>query len=131
MFQCYKHVEMNKFLCSLARTWMTIIERQFYIIDSLSLFQWNEMLIRWLPECNCSNSTGAKTYSFIDKWMDYNLSFGIGPKHCLNYFCYPLLIPLPMMDSIEQTCRRPEQSEPFGNKIESCQTGTIGHPKKA
>ena len=33
----YEHVEMNKFLCSLACTWMTIIDSQFYIIDSLSL----------------------------------------------------------------------------------------------
>ena len=37
MFQCNEHVEMNKFLCSLECTWMTIIESQFYIIDSLSL----------------------------------------------------------------------------------------------
>ena len=37
MFQCNAHVEMNKFLCSLACTWMTIIDRQFYIIYSLSL----------------------------------------------------------------------------------------------
>ena len=37
MFQCNEHVEMNKFLCSLACTWMTIIDSQFYIIDSLSL----------------------------------------------------------------------------------------------
>ena len=37
MFQCNKHVEMNKFLCSLACTWMTIIDSQFYIIDSLSI----------------------------------------------------------------------------------------------
>ena len=28
---------MNKILCSLACTWMTIIDSQFYIIDSLSL----------------------------------------------------------------------------------------------
>ena len=28
---------MNKFLCSLKRTWMTIIGSQFYIIDSLSI----------------------------------------------------------------------------------------------
>ena len=28
---------MNKVLCSLACTWMTIIDCQFYIIDSLSL----------------------------------------------------------------------------------------------
>ena len=34
MFQCNEHVEMNKFLCSLACTLMTIIARQFYIIDS-------------------------------------------------------------------------------------------------
>ena len=40
MFQCNmcnEHVEMNKFLCSLACTWMTIKDSQFYIIDSLSL----------------------------------------------------------------------------------------------
>ena len=37
MFQCNEHVEMNKFLCSLACTWMTIIDSQFYIIDNLSL----------------------------------------------------------------------------------------------
>ena len=36
IFQCNEHVEMNKFLCSLACTWMTIIDSQFYIIDSLS-----------------------------------------------------------------------------------------------
>ena len=35
MFQCNEHVEMNKFLCSLACSWMTIIDiGQFYIIDS-------------------------------------------------------------------------------------------------
>ena len=28
---------MNKFLCSLARTWMTVIDSQFYIIDRFSL----------------------------------------------------------------------------------------------
>ena len=33
MFQCNEYVEMNKFLCSLACTWITIIESQFYIID--------------------------------------------------------------------------------------------------
>ena len=53
MFQCNEHVEMNKFLCSLACTWMTIIDSQFYIIDSLSLmFHWNKMLTWWLPGCN-------------------------------------------------------------------------------
>ena len=34
---CNEHVEMNKFLCSLACTWMSILHSQFYIIDSLSL----------------------------------------------------------------------------------------------
>ena len=35
MFKCNnEHVEMNKFLCSLVCTWMTIIDSQFYIIDS-------------------------------------------------------------------------------------------------
>ena len=37
MFQCNEHVEINKFLCSLACTWMIILDSQFYIIDSLSL----------------------------------------------------------------------------------------------
>ena len=37
MFQCNEYVEMNKFLCSLACTWMTIIDSQFNIIDSLYL----------------------------------------------------------------------------------------------
>ena len=44
MFQSNEHVEMNKFLCSLAWTWITIIDSQFYIIDSLSLdvsLEWN------------------------------------------------------------------------------------------
>ena len=41
LFQCTEHVEMNKFLCSLACTWMTIIDSQLYIIDSLSeMFLW-------------------------------------------------------------------------------------------
>ena len=34
MFQCNEHVVMDKFLCSFACTWMTIIDSQFYIIDS-------------------------------------------------------------------------------------------------
>ena len=52
MFQCNEHVEMNKCLCSLARTWMTILDSQFYIIDSLSLdvsFEWNaKLVVAWL-----------------------------------------------------------------------------------
>ena len=36
-FQCNEHVEMNTFLYGLACTWMTVIDSQFYIIDSLSL----------------------------------------------------------------------------------------------
>ena len=37
MLQYNEHVEMNKVLCSLACTWITIIDSQFYIIDILSL----------------------------------------------------------------------------------------------
>ena len=37
MFQCNEHVETNKTLCSLACTWMTIIDSQLYIIDSFTL----------------------------------------------------------------------------------------------
>ena len=52
MFQCNEHVEMNKFLCSLACTWMPIIDSQFYIIDSLSLdvsLEWNaNLVVAWL-----------------------------------------------------------------------------------
>ena len=29
-FQCNEHVEMNKFLCHLACTWMTVIDSQSY-----------------------------------------------------------------------------------------------------
>ena len=36
MFQCNEHVEMNKFLYSLACTWMPIIDSQFHCIDSFS-----------------------------------------------------------------------------------------------
>ena len=35
-YACNEHVEMNEFLCSLACTWMTIIDSLFYIIDILS-----------------------------------------------------------------------------------------------
>ena len=52
MFQCNEHVEMNMFLCSLACTWITIIDSQFYIIDSLSLdvsLEWNaNLVVAWL-----------------------------------------------------------------------------------
>ena len=37
MVQCNELVEVKKFLCSLACTWMTKIDSQFYIIDSLLL----------------------------------------------------------------------------------------------
>ena len=37
LFQYNEHVEMNKFMCSLACTLMTILDCQFYIIGSLSL----------------------------------------------------------------------------------------------
>ena len=36
MFQCNEHLKMNKFLCSLCSR-MTIIDSQFYVINSLSL----------------------------------------------------------------------------------------------
>ena len=36
IYQCNEHLEMNKLLYSLACTWITIIDSQFYIIDSLS-----------------------------------------------------------------------------------------------
>ena len=52
MFQCNEYVEMNKFLCSLACTWMTIIDSQFYIIESKSLdvsFEGNaNLVVAWL-----------------------------------------------------------------------------------
>ena len=55
MFQCNDNVEMNMFLCSLAYTGMTIIDSQFYIIDSLSLdvsLEWNaNLVVAWLYNC--------------------------------------------------------------------------------
>ena len=56
-FLCFsaEHVEMNKFLCSLACTWMTIIDSQFYIIDSLSLdvsLELNaNLVVAWMFVC--------------------------------------------------------------------------------
>ena len=58
MFQCNEHVEMNNFLCSLACTWMAIIESQFYIID---MFHWNEILNWRLPGCTYSQPQHADT----------------------------------------------------------------------
>ena len=37
MLQCNEHMGMNKLLCSLVCTWITIIDSQLYIIDSLSV----------------------------------------------------------------------------------------------
>ena len=34
MFQCNEHVEMNKFLCSLAFTWMTIKDISFILLTA-------------------------------------------------------------------------------------------------
>ena len=52
MFQCNENVEMKKLLCSLACTWITIIDSHFYIIDSLSLdVSLEKMLTWWLPGC--------------------------------------------------------------------------------
>ena len=43
---------MNKFLCSLACSWMTIIDNQFILLTAyLQMFYWNEMLTWWLPGC--------------------------------------------------------------------------------
>ena len=51
-WQCNEHLEMNKFLGSLACTWITKIDSQFYIIDSLSLdfsLEWNaNLVVAWL-----------------------------------------------------------------------------------
>ena len=46
MFHSNEYVEMNKFLCSLASTRMTIIDSKFYIIYTDSL-----VLNWWLPGC--------------------------------------------------------------------------------
>ena len=52
MLLCNEPVEINKRLCSLACTWVTIIDSQFYIIDSLSLdVSLEKMLTWWLPGC--------------------------------------------------------------------------------
>ena len=54
MFQCNEHVEMNKFLRSLACIWMKMIDSQFMLLlltAYLKRFYWNEMLPWWLPGC--------------------------------------------------------------------------------
>ena len=59
MFPCNEHVETNKFLFRLACTWMTIIDSQFYIIDSLFWdvsLEWNCLVVKreltaWLKLC--------------------------------------------------------------------------------
>ena len=70
MFQCNEHVEMNKFLSSLACTWMTIIDSQFYIIDNLSLdvsFELNaELVVAWLQFAFCSYQL-VKTCVLVEK----------------------------------------------------------------
>ena len=37
IFQCNEHVGMNKLLCSLACTWITIIDSQIYIVWTVYL----------------------------------------------------------------------------------------------
>ena len=62
MFQCNEHVEMDKFLCSLACTWMTIIDSQVILLTAYrKMFRWNEMLTWWLPGCTfeCVRSEGS------------------------------------------------------------------------
>ena len=76
MFQCNAHVEMNKFLCSLACTWMAIIDSQLYIIDSLSLdvsSEWNaNLVVAWLYTPD-SPKKGLPAQAMFDK--DINLFF--------------------------------------------------------
>ena len=66
---CNEHLEMNMFLCSLACTWIPIIDSQLYIIDSLSLNvsleqnaklvvvwllvlnYWNDIILAWKVTC--------------------------------------------------------------------------------
>ena len=46
MLQCDEHVEINKFLCSLACTRMTIIDSRVYIklTANLLMFHWNKII---------------------------------------------------------------------------------------
>ena len=63
MFQCNEHVEMNKFLCSLVSTLMTIIDRQFYIMDSLSLVSLNGgclvVCVYWVNHKNAKKNSSV------------------------------------------------------------------------
>ena len=62
MFQCNEQVEMNRILCSLTCTRMTIIDSQLHIIDSLSLdVLWNEMITWWLTGCSAFNNLAKDT----------------------------------------------------------------------
>ena len=71
MFQCNEHVEMNKFLCSLACTWVTTIDSQVILLTAyLWMFHLNEMLTWWLPCCKTYvktviNDTNLKYRQFI------------------------------------------------------------------
>ena len=83
MFQCNEHVEMNKFLCSLACTGMTIIDSQFYIIDSLSLdvsLEWNANLV--VNGCKWFCDLGW----ILNRWLSYEMGFE------LMIFLYGILI---------------------------------------
>ena len=98
LFQCNEHVEMNKFLCSLACTWMKILDSQFYIIDLSSdvSLEWNANLV--YEDCSNMNARSfitSFTYilrqNFILFWKELFVAFKMAPitkKHSLNLSSY-------------------------------------------
>ena len=82
LFHCNAHVEINKCLCSLACTWITTIDSQFYIIDSLSLdvsFGWNaKLVVAWLLVQTSNNFDDACKLHFAlatcISWIIYSLT---------------------------------------------------------
>ena len=81
MLQCNEHVEMNKFLCSLACTCMTILDSQFYIFE---IFQNNETLAWWLPGCSHSNQrcdVSSLSSQFKVNFRMLQLNFLLSEKH--------------------------------------------------
>ena len=81
MFQFNEHVEMNKLLCSLACTWITIIDSQFYILD-VSL------------ECN-ANLVVARLFVVASNNTHVNIHISRkyeGLLYCLSHHLHPYFV---------------------------------------
>ena len=101
--QCKEHVEMNKFLCSLACTWRTIIDSQFYIIDSLSLAVSLELkLTWWSPETRFSSPEIFSLSTQITNLASLQLVAALECLLILRYSVDFTSLPLEIIDAIVQ-----------------------------